>query len=47
LVSSLGKSTEGLLQYHKQIESDTISGSEVAEELDNLVNKMKSMRYQN
>jgi hypothetical protein len=30
-----------LLQYHKKIESDTISGSEVAEELDILANKWK------
>jgi hypothetical protein len=31
-----------LLQYHKQIESGTISGSEVAEDI--LANKMKSRR---
>jgi hypothetical protein len=37
-----------LLQYHKKkIESDTISGSEVAEELDILANKMKSKRDEN
>jgi hypothetical protein len=44
LVLFLGKSTESLLQYNKKIESDTISGSEVAEELDILANKMKSSR---
>jgi hypothetical protein len=38
LYSFLGKSTESLLQYH----SDTISGSEVAEELDILTIKQKA-----
>jgi hypothetical protein len=36
-----------LLQYHKKIASTTISGSEVAEELDILANKMKSRRDEN
>jgi hypothetical protein len=36
-----------LLQYHKKIESDTVSGSEVDEELDILANKMKSRRDEN
>jgi hypothetical protein len=47
LISFLGKSTESLLQYHKKIESDTISGSEVAEELDILANEMKIRRDEN
>jgi hypothetical protein len=46
LVSFLGKSTECLLQYHKKIEHDTISGK-VAEELGILANKMKSRRDEN
>jgi hypothetical protein len=48
LVSFLGKPTESLLQYHKnKIESDYISGSEVAEELYISANKMKNRRDEN
>jgi hypothetical protein len=50
LVSFIGKSTECLLQYRKKkkkIESDTISGSEVAEEMDILEYTMKSRRDKN
>jgi hypothetical protein len=41
------KINECLLQYRKKIESDTILGGEVAEELDILANKMKSKRDEN
>jgi hypothetical protein len=44
LVLFLGESNEKMQQYYKKPENDNISGCEVAEELDILVDKMKNRR---